>query len=69
MYQSQKTRVLNYLEKNQTISSMECFLKLNITDLQHAIMELRKEGYVITDKWMQKKNSRGQYKVYRLEVQ
>lgn len=69
MYQSQKMRVLDYLEKNQTISSMECFLKLNITDLQHAIMELRKEGYVITDKWMQKKNSRGQYKVYKLEVQ
>lgn len=71
MYQSQKERVMQFLEKNQTINSFECFMKLQIVDLQHAIYELRKEGYSITDEWITKTNKYGQkikYKEYRLEV-
>ena len=67
---SQKEEILNYLEKYSTIDSFTCYLKLQIVDLQHAIYELRKEGYKITDKWIQKKNKRGriiQYKEYTLE--
>lgn len=70
MYQSQKDIVLDYLEKHYTIDSFKCYLKLQIVDLQHAIYELRKEGYKITDKWIKKTNSKGrkiQYKEYRLE--
>ena len=62
-------QVLNYLEQNKTITSRECFLKLDITDLQHAIMVLRKEGYPITDKWEKNPNTKKKYKVYRLEVE
>lgn len=70
MYQSQKDIVLDYLEKHYTIDSFKCYLHLQIVDLQHAIYELRKEGYKITDKWIKKTNSKGrkiQYKEYRLE--
>ena len=46
-------------------------MKLQIVDLQHAIYELRKEGYLISDKWITKTNKHGKrikYKEYRLEV-
>ena len=69
---SQKAEILEYLEKHITIDSFTCYIKLQIVDLQHSIYELRKEGYKITDKWIQKKNKRGrtiQYKEYRLEVE
>ena len=69
---SQKDEILEYLEKHKTIDSFTCYIKLQIVDLQHSIYELRKEGYKITDKWIQKKNKRGrtiQYKEYRLEVE
>lgn len=71
MYQSQKLKVLEFLEKNKTINSFQCFMKLQIVDLQHAIYELRKEGYLISDKWVLKTNKEGKrikYKEYRLEV-
>lgn len=71
MYQSQKERVMEFLEKNQTINSFECFMKLQIVDLQHAIYELRKEGHSISDEWITKTNKQGQkikYKEYKLEV-
>jgi hypothetical protein len=71
MYQTQKLRVLYYLEKNKTINSFKCFIELQIVDLQHAIYELRKEGYNISDKWITKTNKKGKsikYKEYRLEV-
>lgn len=69
MYESQKQAVLNYLETHKIINSFECFIKLQIVDLQHAIYELRKEGYLITDKWITKINKYGKkikYKEYRL---
>ena len=68
---TQKERILEYLEKNKTISSFECYMNLQIVDLQHSIMELRKEGYLISDRWIKKTNTQGQkikYKEYRLEI-
>lgn len=70
MYQNQKNTVLAYLEEHNTINSFECYMKLQIVDLQHAIYELRKEGYRISDVWIKKMNRYGkmiQYKEYRLE--
>ena len=69
MYESQKQLVLNYLESHKTINSFDCYMKLQIVDLQHAIYELRKEGYLITDRWIKKENLKGRkikYKEYRL---
>lgn len=70
MYQSQKEEVLAYLKEHYTINSFECYMKLQIVDLQHAIYELRKENYKISDKWILKTNRKGKrikYKEYRLE--
>ena len=71
MYETQTSQVLKFLERNKTINSFQCFMELQIVDLQHAIYELRKEGYLITDKWITKTNKKGRrikYKEYRLEV-
>lgn len=66
-----KEIILDYLIKNETITSLQCQRDLYILDLQHYIMELRNEGYPITDRWIKKRNSEGRsikYKEYRLEV-
>lgn len=68
---SQKERVREYLEKYKTITTYECYEKLDIVDLQKAIQLLRKEEYKISDKWIYKINKMGKkikYKEYRLEV-
>lgn len=63
---TQKERILDYLVSNKSITSIECVYRLNIVDLQHSIMELRKEGYNITDKWITNGDTR--YKRYTLEA-
>lgn len=63
---TQKERVLDYLKIYKTITSLECVYRLNIVDLQHAIMELRKDGYKITDEWQHTETS--SFKRYKLEV-
>lgn len=68
MYKNQKTLVLDYLEKNKTITTFECFEELQIVDLQKAIQLLRQEGYNITDKWLVNENTGKRFKRYRLEV-
>lgn len=70
MYKTQREIVLDYLEANGTITTFECYSKLEIVDLQKAINLLRKEGYKISDKWISKVNHRGRkikFKEYRLE--
>lgn len=66
---SQKDIVLNHLLKYGSISTLECYNKYRITDLQHAIYLLRKENYKISDKWEKSNNSLGwtnKYKRYTL---
>lgn len=65
MKKTQKERILDYLKINKTITSLECVYNLKIVDLQHSIMELRKEGYNITDTWVKSDNA--MYKRYKLE--
>ncbi len=70
MYQSQRNEVLLYLEKHYTIDDKKAVFELGIHDLQHAIYELRKEGYKVLDKWIHTVNRHGKkvkYKEYRLE--
>lgn len=67
---TQKMMILEYLEKHGTITSLQCQSELYILDLQHYIMELRKENYLISDRWVHTKNKFGRkikYKEYRLE--
>ena len=70
MYQCQREIVLDYLEKYHTITTFECYDKLEIVDLQKAIQLLRNEGYKISDKWISKLGRNGKmkhFKEYRLE--
>ncbi len=70
MYQSQKMIILNYLQNHKKIDSFTCYMELQIVDLQHAIYELRNEGYPIKDQWIRKTNKAGRkikYKEYILE--
>ena len=48
---TQEEVILEHLIKNGSISTIECYDKYKITDLQHAIMLLRKRGYQIPDRW------------------
>lgn len=68
---TQKMIILEHLEKHKTITTLESQTKLGILDPQHYIMELRKEGYVISDKWVKTTNRYGRkvkYKEYRLNT-
>ena len=58
MKRTQKDIVLEHLRTHKSINTLVCFLKYHITDLQHAIMLLRKEGYNIKGEW---KKSTGEY--------
>ena len=67
---TQKEIVYNHLLEKGHISTIECYDNYKITDLQHAIYELRKEGIVISDKWEKPKEQLGyarKYKRYFLE--
>ena len=64
---TQKQILLEYLEKNKTITTLESVMNLLITDPQHYIMELRKEGYLISDRWITNPVTKKHYKEYRLE--
>lgn len=66
MKKSQKQKILEYLINNKTITSLECVYKLSIVDLQHAIMELRRDGFNITDEWIN--NGDARFKRYKLEA-
>ena len=66
---TQKMSLLEHLEKHKTITTLESQTKLGILDPQHYIMELRREGYKITDRWVHTTNRNGRkskYKEYRL---
>ena len=68
MNKTQKEIIYDHLLKKGHISTMECFKKYNITDLQHAIYELRKEGIEIKDKWLKpKRKHANKFKIYYLE--
>ena len=61
---TQKERVLDYIRRNGSISSLECALHLRIMDLQGVVRDLKKEGYNIASIW--EKNNNAIYKRYFL---
>ena len=62
---TQKEIVLDHLIKHGNISTIECYDKYKITDLQHSIMELRKDKYQITDRWEKPKRKNGYCNKYK----
>lgn len=47
---------------------LNSILELGVNHPQHYIMELRREGYKITDIWVTNPTTKKHYKEYRLEV-
>ena len=63
---TQKEIILKHLLEKGSISTLECIFEYMITDPQHSIMVLRKEGYNIKDKWEISPNKR-KYKRYWID--
>lgn len=66
---TQHDLILRYLKNFRTITPYEAFKELGITKLATRISELKKEGYVFGDKWIDDINRFGEnvrYKMYFL---
>lgn len=61
---TQKEKVLQYIMRNGSITSLECAVYLRIMDLQGVVRDLKKAGYNVTDVW--EKSDNATYKRYFL---
>ncbi len=59
---NQKTKVLEYIKTNGSISSYEAYARLGITQLGARIDDLQNDGYVFEREWIKKRD--GQSKKY-----
>lgn len=67
---SQYEKIKEHLLYKGSITSWEAINNYRITRLSHYICVLRKEGYVIDDKWENKIDENGElkkWKVYKLD--
>jgi hypothetical protein len=62
--ESQKRAVLKYLRTRGSITTWTAIKELKITRLPARIPELRKQGYLINDAWVQRNGKR--YKTWSL---
>lgn len=60
---SQKTEVIEYIQKYGSISSYEAYARLGITQLGARIDDLKKDGYVFEKEWVRKRKN-GKVKDY-----
>lgn len=60
---SQKTEVIEYIQKHGSISSYEAYARLGITQLGARIDDLQKDGYVFEKEWIRKRKN-GKVKDY-----
>ena len=56
---TQNEMLLDYLNKNGSITTYESFTELFITRLSARIYELKKKGYNFEEEWVIKKNRYG----------
>lgn len=60
---SQKTEVIEYIQKYGSISSYEAYARLGITQLGARIDDLQKDGHVFEKEWVRKRKN-GKVKDY-----
>lgn len=60
---SQKTQIIEYIQKYGSISSYEAYAHLGITQLGARIDDLKKDGYVFEKEWVRKRKN-GKVKDY-----
>jgi len=66
---NQRQRIINYIREFGSITSLEAYKDLGITQLATRISELKEQGYEFTDEWITKKNRDGvivKFKKYML---
>lgn len=67
---NQRQRIINYIREFGSITSLDAYKDLGITQLATRIKELKEQGYEIKTKWESSKNRYGEkvdYKKYYLE--
>ena len=62
---TQSQRIIEYIDRKGSISSMEAFRYCGITSLHRRLADLRKAGYVFGDGWWE--NGKTAYKTYWIE--
>lgn len=60
---SQKTQIIEYIQRYGSISSYEAYAHLGITQLGARIDDLQKDGYVFEKEWVRKRKN-GKVKDY-----
>ena len=71
MKKTQKERILDYIKEFGSITSLEAYSELGITQLGARLDQLKREGYMFSTESEKGKNRYGedtQYKRYRLVV-
>ena len=66
---TQKERIINYIKEFGSITSLDAYRDLGITQLATRIKELKEEGYEFKTEWKTDKNRYGEpisYKKYYL---
>lgn len=66
---NQRQRIINYIREFGSITSLDAYKDLGITQLATRIKELKEQGYEFTTKWENSKNRYGErvdYKRYYL---
>lgn len=53
---TQKERIIEYIRKFGSITRYEAYMDLGVTQLGARIDQLKKEGYELKTKWINKKN-------------
>lgn len=54
---NQKQAILNYIKKHRSITSIEAYTQLGITQLVTRISELKEIGYTFDFEWINAKNN------------
>ena len=71
MKKTQKQRILDYIKEFGSITSLEAYSELGITQLGARLDQLKREGYMVSTEFEKGKNRYGEkvkYKRYRLVV-
>lgn len=66
---TQKDRIINYIREFGSITSLEAYKDLGVTQLGARLKELQEQGYTFTTKWESSQNRYGDktdYKRYYL---
>lgn len=64
---TQTETILYHLAEIGSITSLEAVIKYNIIDLQHAIYEIRNQGFEVLDKWEKNPKTNKSYKRYYMK--